>query len=210
MASGGKGTAVADALVRRPSGSSDRTFKWIAVVAGLCLIGFIVFVAVRAPAKAGHSLGIAALKAAPPPVLHAGTAAPAFSLPRLGGGAPVTLASLRGSPVILNFFASWCPDCRAELATIGDIAAQDSGRVVVIGVDSNDGKGAAAAKLLSAAHASYPVGVDTSADVAAKYLLTALPVTYFVNAQGRIVGSALGPQSASSLRRWVGRLTASP
>jgi cytochrome c biogenesis protein CcmG/thiol:disulfide interchange protein DsbE len=177
------------------------------VVGALCLIGFIVFVAVRAPAKASRSLGIAALEAAPPPVLHAGTSAPIFSLPRLGGGTPVSLASLRGTPVIVNFFASWCPDCRSELAAIGTVATQASGRVAVIGVDSNDGNGAAAAKLLDAAHASYPVGLDTSAAVASKYLLTALPVTYFVNAQGRIVGAALGPQSAASLRRWVGRLT---
>jgi len=190
--------------------SSDRNFKLIAVVAGLCLIGFIVFVAVRAPAKAGRNLGIAALKAAPPPLLHAGTAAPAFSLPRLGGGTAVSLASFRGSPVIVNFFASWCPDCRSELAAIGSVAAQNSGRVAVIGVDSNDGNGAAAGRLLTAAHASYPVGVDTSASVASKYLLTALPVTYFVDADGRIVGSAVGPQSASSLRRWVGQLTGAP
>jgi thioredoxin-like negative regulator of GroEL len=52
--------------------------------------------------------------------------------------------------------------------------------------------------------------VDTSAKVASRYLLTALPVTYFVDAEGRIVGSALGPQSIASLRRWVGRLTGSP
>jgi thiol-disulfide isomerase/thioredoxin len=191
-------------------GSSDRTFRRIAVVAGLCLIGFIVFVAVRAPTQDGRSLGIAGLKAAPPPVLHAGTAAPPFSLPRLGGGTPVTLTSFRGSPVIVNFFASWCPDCRSELAAIGSVAAQNNGRVAVVGVDSNDGNGAAAARLLTAAHAAYPVGVDTSAKVASKYLLTALPVTYFVNAKGRIVGSALGPQSVASLRRWFARLTNSP
>jgi thiol-disulfide isomerase/thioredoxin len=207
---GEQGVAVAGATAGRRSGSSDRTFKLIALLAGLCLIGFIVYVAVRAPAKGGRTLGVAALKAAPPAVLHAGAAAPAFSLPRLGGGTPVALSSLRGSPVIVNFFASWCPDCRSELAAIGSVAAQNSGRVAVIGVDSNDGNGAAAAKLLTAAHASYPVGVDTSAQVASKYLLTALPVTYFVNAQGRIVGSALGPQSVASLRRWVGRLTDSP
>jgi thioredoxin-like negative regulator of GroEL len=52
--------------------------------------------------------------------------------------------------------------------------------------------------------------VDTSAKVATQYLLTALPVTYFVDAQGRIVGSALGPQSVASFSRWVGRLTKSP
>jgi hypothetical protein len=90
------------------------------------------------------------------------------------------------------------------------VATQNSGRVAVVGIDTNDGNGAAAAKLLTAAHAGYPVGVDTSAKVATQYLLTALPVTYFVDAQGRIVGSALGPQSVASLSRWVGRLTKSP
>jgi thiol-disulfide isomerase/thioredoxin len=201
---------VAGATAGRRSGSSDRSFKLIALLAGLCLIGFIVYVAVRAPAKGGRSLGVAALKAAPPPVLHAGAAAPSFSLPRLGGGPPVVLSSLRGSPVIVNFFASWCPNCRSELAAIGAVADQNIGRAAVVGIDSNDGNGAAAAKILAAAHATYPVGVDTSAKVASEYLLTALPVTYFVSADGRILGSALGPQNVASLRRWVGRLSGSP
>ena len=201
---------MAGATAGRRSGSSDRSFKLIALLAGLCLIGFIVYVAVRAPAKGGRSLGVAALKAAPPPVLHAGAAAPSFSLPRLGGGPPVVLSSLRGSPVIVNFFASWCPNCRSELAAIGAVADQNIGRAAVVGIDSNDGNGAAAAKILAAAHATYPVGVDTSAKVASEYLLTALPVTYFVSADGRILGSALGPQNVASLRRWVGRLSGSP
>jgi thiol-disulfide isomerase/thioredoxin len=179
----------------------------IALVGALCLIGFIVFVAVRAPAKSPRTLGVASLEAPPPAVLHAGTAAPPFSLPRLGGGAPVTLASLRGTPVIVNFFASWCPHCRSELAALGSVAAQSSGRVAVIGVDSNDGTGTTAQKLLVSAHATYPVGSDSSAQVASTYLLTALPVTYFLNADGQVVGSALGSQSVTSLQRWVARLT---
>jgi thiol-disulfide isomerase/thioredoxin len=207
---GEQGATVAGATTGSRSGSSDRSFKRIALLAGVCLIGFIVYVAVRAPAKDGRSLGVAALKAAPPPLLHAGVVAPSFSLPRLGGGAPVALSSLRGSPAIVNFFASWCPNCRSELTAMGAVATQNTGRVAVVGIDSNDGNGATAAKLLVAAHATYPVGVDTSAKVASEYLLTALPVTYFVSADGRIVGSALGPQSVASLRRWVSRLSGSP
>ena len=207
---GEQGVAIAGAVAGRRSGSSERTFKIIVLLAGLCLIGFIVYVAVRGPTNGGRTLGVAGLKAAPPPVLHPGATAPAFSLPRLGGGPPVLLSSLRGSPVIVNFFASWCPNCRSELAAIGTVAGQNIGRVAVVGIDSNDGNGTAAAKLLAAAHAAYPVGVDTSAHVASEYLLTALPVTYFVNAYGRIVGSALGPQSVASLRRWVNRLSGSP
>jgi thiol-disulfide isomerase/thioredoxin len=192
---------------RRP-GSTDRIFKVIALVGALCLIGFIVFVAVRAPAKNPRTLGVASLKTPPPAVLHAGTAAPAFSLPRLGGGAPVTLTSLRGTPVIVNFFASWCPHCRSELSALGSVATQSIGRVAVVGVDSNDGTGATAQPLLVAAHATYPVGVDAGAHVASSYLLQALPVTYFLNADGQVVGSAFGAQTVATLQRWVARLTA--
>ncbi len=186
----------------------ERVFKLVAVVAGLGLLGFIVFVVVRGPSGSSRTLGTAALEAAPPAALAKGTVAPAFSLPRLGGGAPVALSAFRGEPVIVNFFASWCPDCRSELAAIGSVARQASGRVGVVGVDSND-TSTAAEQVLARAHADYPVGVDASAHVATEYLLTALPVTYFLDARGRVVGTAFGPQTARSLQRWVTRLTAS-
>ncbi len=187
---------------------TDRTFQVIALVAGACLIGFIVFIALRPTAKDSGTPGIAALKAPPPAVLHAGAVAPSFTLPRLGGGAPVSLAAFRGAPVIISFFASWCPHCRSELAAMGSVARLDGARVAVVGIDSNDGTGVAAEKLLSAAGADYPVGVDTSAHVASQYLLTALPVTYFLNASGKVVGSTLGTTSTATLQRWINRLTA--
>jgi cytochrome c biogenesis protein CcmG, thiol:disulfide interchange protein DsbE len=186
--------------------SSDRTFKIIVLVGAVLLLGFIVFVAVRGPSGNHHVPGTASLEVPPPAVLKAGAVAPAFSLPPLRGGAPVSLAAFRGTPVILNFFASWCPHCRAELGAIAAVARQDSGRVAVVGVDSNDTSSAAAARLVASAHATYPIGVDAHAKVASEFLLSALPVTYFLDAQGRVVGAALGQQSVTSLDRWVRRL----
>jgi len=180
----------------------------VALVAGTFLIGFIIFIALRPATRNGPTGGIAALKAPPPAVLHAGTVAPPFSLPRLGGGEPVSLTAFRGSPVIISFFASWCPHCRSELAAVASIARLDSAHVAVVGIDSNDGLGVAAEKLLTSAGATYPVGLDTSAQVASQYLLTALPVTYFLDASGKVVGTALGAQNVASLQRWVNRLTA--
>jgi thiol-disulfide isomerase/thioredoxin len=89
-------------------------FKWVAAVAGAALVAFVVFVIVRGPSHPAGP-GTAALESPPPPTLKAGTTAPAFSLPSLGGGDTVSLAAFRGTPIIVNFFASWCPDCRAEL-----------------------------------------------------------------------------------------------
>ena len=191
---------------RRPKGT-DRVFKWVAAVAGAALIGFVVFVVVRGPSHPSGP-GSSALESPRPPTLKPGTTAPAFSLPPLGGGDTVSLASFRGTPVIINFFASWCPDCRAELDAMATVARRSAGHVSVIGVDSNESSDAAATQLLTAARATYPVGVDNSAEVATRFLINALPVSYFVNAQGQVVGAALGPQTVGSLERWVARLEA--
>jgi cytochrome c biogenesis protein CcmG/thiol:disulfide interchange protein DsbE len=189
----------------RRSKGTDRVFKWVAVVAGAALIGFVVFVIVRGPSHPSVP-GSSALESPPPPTLKPGTSAPAFSLPPLEGGDAVSLASFRGTPVIVNFFASWCPDCRAELVAMATVAHRSAGHVAVVGVDSNESSDAAATQLLAAAHATYPVGLDNSAKVATRYLINALPVSYFVNAKGRVIGVALGPQTVTSLQRWVARL----
>jgi thiol-disulfide isomerase/thioredoxin len=192
-------------VAEHPKRSQDRLFKWVAAVAAACLIGFVVFVIVRGSPQPA-SVGSAALEAPPPPVLRAGSTAPAFSLPALGGGSPVSLSTFRGKPVIVNFFASWCRDCRAELGAVARVASATSGRLSVVGVDSNETSSAAARQLLAAADATYPVAVDAQAKVASEYLVQALPVTYFLSASGQVVGAALGPQTATSLERWVSRL----
>jgi len=137
-----------------------------------------------------------------------GTSAPAFSLPALQGGSSVSLSAFRGKPVILNFFASWCRDCRAELGAVARVARATSGRLTVVGVDSNETSTATAMQLLAAAGATYPVAVDAQAKVASEYLVQALPVSYFLNGSGQVVGAALGPQSVASLEHWVARLGA--
>ena len=86
------------------------------------------------------------------------------------------------------------------------IARTTTGRLAVIGVDSNETSDVAATGLLAAAGATYAVAVDAHATVASRYLVQALPVSYFLDASGRVVGATLGPQSVSSLRRWVARL----
>jgi cytochrome c biogenesis protein CcmG, thiol:disulfide interchange protein DsbE len=189
---------------KRPA---DRIFKWVAALAGVSLVAFVVFVVVRGPSRPPGPSS-AALAAKPPPLLVEGTAAPAFTLSALGGGAPVSLSSLRGKPVVLNFFASWCPDCRAELDAVAGEARAAHGKVAFAGIDSNESSEATATKLLAQAGAAYPVGLDADAKVASAYLVEALPVTYFLDAEGKVVGTADGPQSAQSLRTWVARLEA--
>jgi len=169
----------------------DRLFLWVAVVAGAGLVAFLLVVVLRgAPAPPAGRFPTQA-----PASLAVGTTAPSFSLARLGGGAPVSLATFRGAPVVLSFFASWCPHCRADLASF----ASASGRVAVVGVDTNDGQGEAAARLLRAVHATYAVGLDPTATVASQYRIEALPVTYFLDARDRIQGVAFGQLTTARL-----------
>jgi cytochrome c biogenesis protein CcmG/thiol:disulfide interchange protein DsbE len=129
----------------------------------------------------------------PPPKV--GGPAPNFALRRLDGTATMSLASLRGKTVVLNFWASWCGPCKQEAATLEQLWNQYRGRgVVFVGVDSNDT--ASDARRFVAAHGiTYPVVSDGGGRVAAdRYGIAGLPVTYVIDRQGRLVGDrVLGP-----------------
>jgi cytochrome c biogenesis protein CcmG, thiol:disulfide interchange protein DsbE len=131
----------------------------------------------------------------PPP--RVGGPAPNFSLARLDGTGSVSLRSLRGKTVVLNFWASWCDPCKREAPTLERLWQQYRGKgVVVLGVDSNDSK-SDARRFVSAHSITYPVVSDPTALVAAnRYDVADLPVTYVIDRTGRVVGDrVLGPIS---------------
>ena len=131
----------------------------------------------------------------PPPKV--GAPAPAFSLPRLDGRGQVSLASLRGKTVVLNFFASWCRPCKREAPDLESLWRRyRSDGVVVLGVDSGDTKGSAR-QFLDAHGVTYPIVFDPGEKLAqGPYALPGLPVTYVINRVGRVVGGGvLGPVS---------------
>jgi peroxiredoxin len=123
----------------------------------------------------------------PPPKV--GAPAPAFSLPRLDGTGNVSLASLRGKTVVLNFFASWCEPCKGEAPALESLWRDNrSDGVVVLGVDSGDAR-SDARRFLSVHGITYPTVYDPSQELAlGSYALPGLPVTYVINPAGRVVG----------------------
>jgi cytochrome c biogenesis protein CcmG/thiol:disulfide interchange protein DsbE len=126
---------------------------------------------------------------APPP--RVGQRAPAFSLQRLNGGGPLSLASLRGKAVVLNFFASWCVPCKREAPVLEHVWRDyRSQGVVVLGIDTNDASNDAR-KFISAHGVTYPTVGGARYGLMAKYGLPGLPVTYVLNRQGRIVGGQI-------------------
>ena len=127
-----------------------------------------------------------------------GRVAPNFTLPQLDGP-PVTLARLRGQVVVINFWASWCTECRVEQAALDQTwqQFQDSG-VVVIGVNFEDSVGAARGYVRSE-NVAYPVVEDAGSKTALAYGLRGVPETFVVNQSGRIVKHVIGPVDAAGL-----------
>jgi cytochrome c biogenesis protein CcmG, thiol:disulfide interchange protein DsbE len=123
-----------------------------------------------------------------------------FSVAALdGSGGKVSLSQYPGKPVIINFWASWCGPCQQETPLLASWYKQQHGKVVLLGIDENDSL-ASARTFASASGISYPVGFDPTMVVAAgAYGLNALPQTFFLNAQHRIVDQIAGAVTTAEL-----------
>lgn len=99
-------------------------------------------------------------------------------------GLPISLASLRGRPVIVNFWASWCIPCKQEfplfVAARQQYAAEGLEILGVVYKDTPD----AARTFMNAEHAAWPMLIDPSGKVAAAYGVQLVPQSYFVDRAG--------------------------
>jgi cytochrome c biogenesis protein CcmG/thiol:disulfide interchange protein DsbE len=125
-------------------------------------------------------------------------AAPGFDLPRLDRTGRIELAALRGRPVVLNFWASWCLDCKVEAPDLAAIAARWRPRgVAFVGIDSQDFT--QDARHFAARYGDpYPLVSDTQ-HVDQSYGVTGFPETFVIDRRGRAVAHFVGPVEASQV-----------
>lgn len=181
---------------------NDRRWKAVTILGVATLVGFIAWAVLHSPSPVHRHF-----PATKPSALAAGSRAPGFTLARLGGGPPVSLATAHGKPAMVNFFASWCTECRKELHAVAAASAAASGRVATIAIDTNDPEPATAERLLERAGARFPVGIDRHHALADRFDIEGLPVTFFLDGHDTVVGVAFGPQTERSLLGRLAKLT---
>jgi cytochrome c biogenesis protein CcmG/thiol:disulfide interchange protein DsbE len=111
-----------------------------------------------------------------------------------------TLASLRGKPALVNFWASWCGPCDREAPELRRFSRGLRGRGALVGVDWNDGL-SGARKFIRKNRWSFPNLRDGDGVVGNRYGLSGLPNTFVLDADGRIVKVLRGPQTVAGLER---------
>jgi cytochrome c biogenesis protein CcmG/thiol:disulfide interchange protein DsbE len=132
-------------------------------------------------------------------------AAPAFRLSRLGGGGALSLASLRGKAVVVNFWASWCVPCKEEAPRLERAWRSYRSRgLVVVGVDAQDFQ-TDAQRFVARYGVTYPVVHDGPGSTLGHWGVTGFPETFFVDRRGRLVGDKVeGPVSEEQLTKYIG------
>ncbi len=120
-----------------------------------------------------------------------GEVAPALVVPQVGGGT-MDLLNLRGQPVWVNFMGTYCPPCRDEFPLMNGFAARyaDDG-LVILAVDVREDEGTVAS-FANELGAIFPLGLDTDGSVADAWGAIALPVHFWIDADGIIRDGALG------------------
>jgi thiol-disulfide isomerase/thioredoxin len=130
-------------------------------------------------------------------------AAPDFSLDLFDGSRFVLANHLEedGRPVILNFWASWCPPCREEMPDL-QAAAGAHPEVLILGVATDDDP-LAAERFVEENGISYPTGFDEAERVARRYPSPALPSTYVISGDGMLVQTAFGRLTAEDIETLI-------
>ena len=112
---------------------------------------------------------------------------PDVTLPCLGGGRPVHLAGLRGKPLVINLWASWCTPCREELPVLQAFYERADGKVAMLGVDFEDTQPDAALRLLKQSGVTYPQVADFDKVVDQALGRHPVQMTVLVDARGEVV-----------------------
>ena len=157
-----------------------------------------------------YSGNVATAPALPRPLQQdlIGRPAPALALPRLANDATLELESLRGRPVIVNFWASWCAPCVRELPALASFSAEHSGPGApqVLAVNIAEDVATIESFLAEQGATNLTVLLDGDGHAGDVWGARGLPMTFLIDPAGRIAAVQRGEITLAALRRWLALL----
>ncbi len=167
-------------------------------------VGLAVWGTYGDPASPSTGVASSAPETAPT-TARLGAPAPTFALTSATDGDTFRLADFRGQPVLLNFWATWCPPCRTEMPEFQRFVEQGGTRAVVLGVDMQEDP-VTVQRFLREYGISYRIALDSDGRVAASYTVAGLPTTVFVDSAGIVRDRVVGPLTYDGLAQRTARL----
>jgi len=131
-------------------------------------------------------------------------AAPDFTVVDIEGNS-YRLSDLRGKPVVLNFWASWCPPCRQEMPEFDRAHRELGGEIMfmMVNLTSRRETEDIASKFVQDNGYGFPVYFDTQGQAANAYHVSGIPATFFIDREGRVVSSQAGALNWAALMRGI-------
>ncbi|NJN81193.1 MAG: redoxin domain-containing protein [Caldilineaceae bacterium] len=130
-----------------------------------------------------------------------GHPAPDFALETLNGE-NFSLAEHRGTPVVLNFWATWCGPCQRELPSLQAASERYAGQVVIVGVDQSE-PAETVQRYVDELALTFAIPMDTDNEVAHRYNVVGMPTTFFIDADGIIRSTWTGEMNSVTLAEGI-------
>jgi peroxiredoxin len=173
------------------------------VIAAVVLVSLLTVAIVQAMDKKTDTPQTATETSAAKEGLSIGAAAPDFQLKTLAGDT-VKLSDLRGKKVMLNFWATWCPPCKAEMPEMEQFSKQIGDDTVILAVNIDpqlDVQG-----FVNEYKITFPILLDAEDKVNEAYQVLSIPTTYFINSKGIIQNKYTGSMKIDIMKKYTQQL----
>lgn len=139
------------------------------------------------------------------PTVEEGAPAPQVTFEMFDGGRRSLSDLYRERPVVVNFWASWCPPCVAEMPDIEQVHQELAGRVNFLGINTQDAE-QEAHRLADETGVTYPSAWDRQGEIFEAFGVFGMPSTFFISSEGRIVGRHTGLLTQETLEQKIDEL----